>query len=100
MWKPLPSTCEDLINRFVSGDDQIDCGAPGVDMDLFMELPSPSRCKCRPVGADAAARSGALSAKSAVVRSVRPSRVSYREGNLMSGDLLTVSEGDSSEIRR
>ena len=31
---------------------------------------------------------------------VRPSRVSYREGNLMSGDLLTVSEGDSSEIRR
>jgi hypothetical protein len=31
---------------------------------------------------------------------VRPSHVSYREGNLMSGDLLTVSEGDSSEIRR
>jgi hypothetical protein len=31
---------------------------------------------------------------------VRPSRVSYREGNLMSGGLLTVSEGDSSEIRR
>jgi hypothetical protein len=31
---------------------------------------------------------------------VRPSRVSYGEGNLMSGDLLTVSEGDSSEIRR
>jgi hypothetical protein len=31
---------------------------------------------------------------------VRPTRVSYREGNLMSGDLLTVSEGDSSEIRR
>jgi hypothetical protein len=53
---------------------------------LSGELPSLSRCKWRPVGSHAAARSGALSAKSAVVRSVRPSRVSYREGNLMSGD--------------
>src|ERR671919_695590 len=67
---------------------------------LSGELPSLSRCKWRPVGSHAAARTGALSAKSAVVRSVRPSRVSYREGNLMSGDLLTVSEGDSAEIRR
>jgi hypothetical protein len=61
----------------------------------------PSRCKWRPVGSHAAARSGALSAKSAVVRSVRPSRVSYREGNLMraSGRSTSMASGDQCRDR-